>query len=91
MRNERNSGPNALICGTIFQYFSECQVKTLDPKYLSSCGSGTKTTTSKIKKYGLDILGMEVEDFTISRVKQCSTTGVTKAMAYDILSVGWWI
>ena len=63
-RYERNSVHNALICGTILQYFSECQVKILDPKYMSSCGSGTKTTTSKIKKYGLDILGMEGVDFT---------------------------
>ena len=64
VRFARNSAINTLICGTIIQYSSHCQVKILDPKYLPSCGSGTKTTTSKIKKYGLDILGMEVWDFT---------------------------
>ena len=64
IRFARRRRDKPVVCGTIFQYSSKCQVSNMTTKYLASCGSGTDTNTSKIKKYGLDIVNMEVVDFT---------------------------
>ena len=60
----RRTRDKPVVCGNIFQHSSKCEVTKISTKYLGSCGSGTNTNTSKIKKYGLDIVKMELVDFT---------------------------
>ena len=59
----RRTGDKNVTCGTISQYSAKCHAYNTT-KYYLSCLHGTNISTSKMKHYGLDIVRMEVVDFT---------------------------
>ena len=60
----RNTGDSRLTCGEIKQYPDSCSRYFETVHCHVSCGSGTNTRASRVKKYSLDILSVKEVDFT---------------------------
>ena len=50
--------------GPIHQGLSNCDIEVKDFKYVTSCGAGTNTSSSRVKQYMMTIRSMKEEDFT---------------------------
>ena len=53
-----------ITCGRIHQSRSGCSALGNASNYLVSCGPGSSSQTSRVKKYMLKIQGMKAVDFT---------------------------
>ena len=74
----RHTNNSRLTCGEIKQYPDSCSRYFETGHCHVSCGSGTNTRASRVKKYTLDILDMKEVDYT---TWSCEMQNVTTKFA----------